>query len=365
MRRWIVAGLAAVLVVVPSGTAVAESGDSGLRDSLDALVRSGVTGAVVRVDDGKRVRTVGSGVATLDPPRAIRGSDPFRIASVTKTFTATVVLQLVGEGRIRLTDSIERWLPGTVPGGDRITVRQLLNQTTGLYDYSEDPEWLATAMADPTRGWSPRELIAVGLGRPPLFPPGTRWSYSNTNYLLVGLIAEQATGRSLARLVADRITSPLGLRDTYLATDARVRPDHIHGYTANPDGTRTDTTTWSPTLAGATGAVVSTQQDVARFYRALLTGELLERPQLRDMLTTVEVPERNGGYGLGIYYVDTPCGRVWGHAGDFPGYHTIAYQDRAGKRSAVLFVATDLNQEPGSLFDKTVNAMVCQMMGRS
>ncbi|WP_018685226.1 serine hydrolase domain-containing protein [Actinokineospora enzanensis] len=364
MRKWIAAGITAVLVVAPEGTASADSGTDRLRDSLEALTRSGATGVVVRVDDGRRVRTLGSGVATIDPPRRIGTSDQFRIASVTKSFVATVVLQLVGEGRLRLTDTVERWLPGVVPGGDRITLRQLLNQTSGLFDYNDDQEWLTTALARPTRSWSARELIAVAVAHPPVFAPGARWAYSNTNYLLTGLVIEKATGRALARTVADRITEPLGLRDTYLATDARVRPDHIHGYTPDPDGGYTDTTTYSPTMAGAAGAMVSTPQDTARFYRALLSGELLDQAQLRDMLTTVRVDEHHGGYGLGIYYVDTPCGRVWGHAGDFPGYHTIAYQDRDGRRSAILMVATDIDQEPGSLFDRTVNTMVCRMMGR-
>ncbi|WP_285500883.1 serine hydrolase domain-containing protein [Actinokineospora sp. NBRC 105648] len=345
--------------------ATAERGaDGGLRDSLEALVRSGVTGAVVRVDDGQRVRTVTSGVADLASRRPIGAADDFRIASVTKTFVATVVLQLVGEGRIRLTDTVERWLPGAVPGGDRITLRQLLNQTSGLFDYTEDQAWLATALADPARSWAPRELVAVSVAHPPLFAPGAKWAYSNTNYVLAGLIAEAVTGRPLARLVAERITGPLRLRDTYLATDARVRPNHVHGYLPAADGGYTDTTAWTPTMAGAAGAVISTPPDVARFFRALLAGELLDRRGLDQMLTTVRVAERNGGYGLGIYYIDTPCGRVWGHAGDFPGYHTIAYQDRSGRRSAVLMVATDLDQEPGSLFDQTVNTMVCQMLGR-
>ncbi|GLW78704.1 serine hydrolase [Actinokineospora globicatena] len=366
VRKWVVAGIAAVLVVGPAGAAGAadRGSDRGLRDSLDGLVRAGVTGVVVRVDDGRRVQTIGRGVATVKPPRPIGTDDGFRIGSVTKSFVATVVLQLVNEGKVRLTDTVERWLPGVVPGGDRISLRQLLNHTTGLFDYTEDGQWLAAAMADTARSWSARELVTVGVAHPPLFTPGARWSYSNTNYILAGLIAEKASGRALNRLVSERIAGPLGLRDTFLATDARVRPGHIHGYQPNEDGTFTDTTSWTPTMAGAAGAIVSTPQDVASFYRALLGGRLLNQSRLSDMLTTVDVPERNGGYGLGIYYLDTPCGRVWGHAGDFPGYHTIAYQDRSGKRSATLMVATDLDQNPGSLFDQTVNTMVCQMMGK-
>ncbi|SES39951.1 serine hydrolase domain-containing protein [Actinokineospora terrae] len=364
MRKWITVAAAAVLVVVvPSGAAMAKGGGE-LRDSLDALVRAGVTGAVVRVDDGQRVRTVASGVASLESRRPVGGADSFRIASVTKSFVSTVVLQLVGEGRVRLSDSVERWLPGVVPGGRGITVRQLLNHTSGLFNYTDDQQWLAAAMADPARSWGARELVAAAVAHPPLSAPGAQWRYNNTNYILAGLIAETVAKRPLARLVAERITGPLRLRDTFLAADPRVGPNHVHGYLRSPEGEYTDTTSWSPTMQGAAGAMVSTPADVSRFYRALLSGELLDQRQLQEMLTTVRVEERNGGYGLGIYYIDTRCGRVWGHAGDFPGHHTIAYQDRSGRRSAVLEVATDVDQEPGSLFDNTVTTMVCQMMGK-
>lgn len=369
MRRWLAVLVATVALVAAPTVAAATPGTAGdhapdaLRRSLDALVEAGVTGAIVRVDDGRRVRTVASGVSVLDPRTPIDAGGGFRVASITKSFVATVLLQLVGEHRLRLSDPVERWLPGLVPGGSGITVRQLLNHTSGVFNYTDDQAWMSTVVADPTREWSARELVAVATAHPPVFPPGQDWSYSNTNYVLAGLIAETVTGRPLPRLVAERITAPLRLSDTFLATNAQVRPGFVHGYLppSATGGAYVDTTTWNPTIAGAAGAMVSTASDLARFYRALLSGRLLPQPQLREMLTTVYVEEQGGGYGLGIYYLNTSCGTVWGHTGGFPGYNSIAYQDRSGRRSAVMFVATDLDATTSPLFDRAVETAVCQM----
>ncbi|OLF18490.1 serine hydrolase domain-containing protein [Actinophytocola xanthii] len=367
MRRWLVVLVAAALTAAPSAAAAAPVRGSGdpLNRSLDALVAAGAPGVVARVDDGRRVRTVARGVAVLDPPTPIHADGGFRVASITKSFVATVVLQLVGERRLRLSDPVERWLPGLVPGGSAITVRQLLNHTSGIFDITADPAWRAAFLADPGREWSAEELVAWATSHPPTFPPGTDWSYSNTNYLLVGLIAEAATGRPLPRLVAERITRPLRLTDTFLATSPRVRPGHVHGYRppALTGGGYVDTVGWHPSAAGASGALVSTAPDLARFYRALLSGRLLSPALTRELLTTVPVEERDGGYGLGIFFVDTRCGTVWGHSGSFPGYTSIAYQDRSGRRSAVLLLSTDLDPRTGPLFDAAVDTAVCEMFG--
>lgn len=369
MGRWFAGLVAAVVMVAPATVAVATpatAGDnSAVRQSLDALIKAGVTGAIARVDDGRRVRTVARGDAVLDPRTPIDAGGGFRVASITKSFVATIILQLVGERRMRLSDSVEQWLPGVVPGGANITVRQLLNHTSGVFNYTEDQAWRTAFLANPTREWSARELVTLATAHPPLFPPGGGWSYSNTNYLIAGLIAEAATGRPLPRLINERITRPLQLRDTFLATNAQVRPGHVHGYQppSVTGGGYVDTTTWNPTAAGAAGAVVSTASDLARFYSALLSGRLLLPAQQREMLTTVYVEQRNGGYGLGIYYLNTPCGTVWGHSGGFPGYNSIAYQDKSGRRSVVLLVATELDQTTAPLFNRAVEMAVCQMFG--
>src|SRR5262249_19201622 len=153
----------------------------------------------------------------------------------TKTFVAAIVLQLVGEGRLSIADTVERWLPGVVPGGERITLRQLLNHTSGLFDYAEDNTF-GRQLAHPKKVWSPRQLIRIATAHPPLFAPGARWSYSNTGYILLGLIVEQATGNPLGSELRRRIFAPLRLRSTSFDTKPQIAGQHAHGYTKGKSG---------------------------------------------------------------------------------------------------------------------------------
>src|SRR3954471_17142517 len=201
-----------------------------LRHALDAVVKSGAPGAIVLVRDGRRSVRLAGGYDNLAMRRPMRASDRFRVGSVTKTFVAAVVLQLVGEGRLALGDPVERWLPGVVPGGAGITIRQLLNHTSGLYDYADDA-FVTRILADRGRVWAPRDLIALGTRRPPLFAPGARLAYSSTGYIALGLIVEAATGRPLAAELRRRIFMPLRLRATSLDANPHIAGRHAHGYT--------------------------------------------------------------------------------------------------------------------------------------
>jgi D-alanyl-D-alanine carboxypeptidase len=252
-----------------------------------------------------------------------------------------VVLQLVAEDRLRLSDSIARWLPGLVPDGGAITLHELLQHTSGIFDYTNDPGFLPAVAADPDRVWRPTELVRIAVAHPPLFPPGTSFAYSNTDYILLGLVIEAATGRPLGNELQDRIFTPLGLRSTSLPYHDVTPPSpYAHGYLLHQPGASSpvDVTGVSPSIAWAAGGIVSTAGDLARFYSALLTGQLLPERLLRQMLTTAGV-----GYGLGIYPVQTACGTVWGHTGDFPGYNSYAFTARDGTRQAVILVNADLN----------------------
>ena len=154
----------------------------------------------------------------------MRPGDSFRIGSLTKTYVATVLLQLAEEGRLSLDDPVARFLPGLVPGGDKITIRQLLNQTSGLFDYEKDPRVLAPYLAgNLAHRWAPRKLVRIAVSHRPLFTPGTRYSYSNTNYILAGLIVEAATGSTLGRVLDRRLFTPLRLRHTAFPTSPRGR----------------------------------------------------------------------------------------------------------------------------------------------
>src|SRR4051794_5105097 len=204
-----------------------------LRTALDRLVAAGAPGAVVLVRDGNRTVRLARGFADRARKTPMRVTDRFRVGSVTKTFVATLVLQLAGESRLSLGDTVERWLPGLVPDGKAITVRELLNHTSGLYDYVNDGDTTVfepLLQGDLGHVWAPRGLVAVAVKPPPHFPPGARWRYSNTGYVVLGLIVEAATGHSVGAELQQRIFGPLGLHRTSFDSAPSIAGAHAHGY---------------------------------------------------------------------------------------------------------------------------------------
>ncbi|HEY5878045.1 MAG TPA: serine hydrolase domain-containing protein [Nakamurella sp.] len=343
-----------------------------LQALLDELVINGAPGVLAFVDDGPGPAWRGaSGAARLDPRIPLRAAARFRAGSITKSMVATVALQLVGEGKLRLDDTVERWLPGSVPQGDSITLRQLLNHTSGIYNYTDDPAFLGDLVADPTRTRSPESLVAVATSHPPLFQPGSSWSYSNTNYILVGLIIQAATGRAVQTELGRRIFTPLGLHNTsFPVTDRGIAGYHAHGYLlpGNPfiptDQPLDVTTLVNPSWAWAAGAVISTADDLARFYGALFGGRLLSPALLRQMQTTVQV-DPVFGYGLGVFSIRTVCGTIWGHNGGVPGYISFASNSRDGKRHMVLMMSADPDAQTGPLLDLALTTATCDMFGQN
>ncbi|KDN17066.1 serine hydrolase domain-containing protein [Amycolatopsis rifamycinica] len=317
--------LVALLAATTAAPALAATDPVQAR--LDVLTaQDGVPGAEVVVQDGRRTRVVRSGTGDLATGKPFPRDGPFRAGSVTKTFVATVVLQLVGAGRVALDAPVERYLPGLLPD-TRITVRQLLQHTSGLFNYTED-----LAGLDPEtlrhRGAEPAELVAMALKHPPLFEPGAGWSYSNTNYILAGMIVERVTGHDLSGEIARRITRPLGLRGTYLPRrgDERLPSPHAVGYTP-VGGKLVDFSDFDATIAGAAGGLVTTPSDLDRFYGALLGGRLLRPAELAEMKRTVpaELGIPGAGYGLGLGSIPLSCGGVvWGHGGSIPGFTTMS-----------------------------------------
>jgi D-alanyl-D-alanine carboxypeptidase len=334
------------------------------------LVDAGAPGVIVRVDDGRgRPVEIAEQAAWTRPDHRLAAGDEFRMGSNTKTMMATLVLQLVAEGKLALTDPVDKWLPGQVPNGKAITLRMLLNHTSGLFDYTQDAAIRPSILGKDRRRWTSAELLALGVRHDPLFAPGTRFFYSNTDYAAIGAVLERVTGVSLADLVRDRIARPLGLTGTYYATDATWRGPHARGYEpdaehmppevppefrdvagARHDG-HVDVSDNDPGWGGAAGAVVSTARDWARFYAALLSGRLLPAAQLAQLRTTVpQDPDQpdGPGYGLGIQTGATPCGTIWGHDGGLPGYLSANATDRTGGRTATLLISTESWAEFGS-----------------
>ncbi len=328
----------------PSAAAAAARTD--LTPALRALVEpGGSTAALGEVrENGRRVWRDAAGVSDLDTGRPARADGRFRIGSVTKTFVATVVLQLVDEGRLRLDDPIERHLPGVVPNGGAISVRHLLNHTSGLFNYLDDPRFLfhdeASLRAFRAEGrwttWSPAQLIEVGVTTAPYFAPGQGWHYSNTNYVLAGELIRKVTGHSWQSEVERRIVRPLHLADTtFPGSRADIPGPHAHAYAQLPEGPA-DITQVNPTLAGAAGNGISTTTDLTRFHEALFGGRLLSAARLKDMTTAVPAPTSGGTYGLGVARYELSCGEVWGHSGGFPGYSTWLLGSPDGARQFAL-----------------------------
>jgi D-alanyl-D-alanine carboxypeptidase len=323
--------------------------DPAPRNGLEAAVRdvvaAGIPGITIRVQDPRRpARLTTSGVSDLATGAALRPSARFRIGSITKTFVATAVLQLVGEGRLELDEPVAHHLPGLLAEGEQITVRQLLNHTSGLPNYNDDPALFAGIVEN--RVWEPRQLVAMAEKQPQLFEPGSAWAYSNTNYIVAGLLIEAVSGRPLARELDRRIFSPLRLRHTsFPSTTARLTGYHAHGYISTesiptPDGQPVDVTGYNPSHAWAAGAIVSNAADLSTFYAALMSGRLLTPSLLREMKTTVAEdptdPGKTFSYGLGLQRVNDPCGVNWGHAGSILGYQSVAFWNERTGRSVVI-----------------------------
>ena len=311
------------------------------------LVAAGSPGAIALVNDGRRVRVSAAGVADTSGRRALRPADRFRAGSITKSFVATVALQLVGEGRLSLSDSVDRWLPGILPYGDDITVRQLLNLTSGVPD-NQGPVEAEFLKGNMTRSWSPRELVALVADKKPDFAPGTSWAYSNTNYMLAGLIIERVTGNRLGQELERRIFTRLHLRGTsFPQNTSTIAGSHSDGH-AFVDGKVLEVTVLNPSGTWAAGNLVSTATDVAHFWRALLGGELLAPRELAAMKRTVRIQKGvDLGYGLGIFKWPTACGPVWGNGGDIAGYNNRFQNSEDGTRQAGVIVP--MNPMPKAL----------------
>ncbi|MER0245851.1 serine hydrolase domain-containing protein [Streptomyces sp. HSW2009] len=344
--------------------------DAGLQRSVDAIRAAGATGVLAEVQDADGRAAARAGVADLGTGQPVPWDAHYRIGSDTKTFTAAVALQLVGEGRLTLTHPIERWLPGLVRGngndGRRITLTNLLRHTSGLNDFlavgggeAPTPD---SYRKDRFTHQGPRQQLAAALGQPPAWLPGAhdpagerRWAYSNTNYTLAGLLIEEVTGHSWAQEVHERIIEPLGLRRTYTpGTSPYVPQPTATAYTTFPgQSAPTDTTL---TFGGyADGSLISTPQELGTFLRALLGGRLLRPAELAAMRETVPVtdwiPATGVRYGLGIAWrpVRGVPGGVWFHGGTHLGVVSESGVRADGSRAATAAVFTlDLAGDAGA-----------------
>jgi D-alanyl-D-alanine carboxypeptidase len=364
LRRVLIGVTAAAVLLAPATAGVAAAAPAPadptrrlLQQLITAEHEAGMLGVFAQVRDGHRTWRVAAGVADVDSGAPADAGMRHRVGSITKTFVATTILQLVGERRLTLDDPIGRRLPaGVVPRdlGRTVTVRMLLNHTSGIGDYTQTLLSTPDGVFETGRTtYTARELARIGLARPVTGAPGAAWSYSNTNYVLLGMVIEKATGHSYQREITRRVLRPLNLRDTYFeGAEPVIRGPHMGSYAPMGDGTYYDFSAYNMTWAGAAGELVSTAADLNRFYRALLTGKLMRPAQLAAMKTTVPMdPEypATGGYGLGIYWVQLPCGVFWGHDGATIGHATISVHTADGRRQLTLAENMRFYAPPGEV----------------
>ncbi|MEU7667560.1 serine hydrolase domain-containing protein [Streptomyces huasconensis] len=363
------AAVAVAVGVMTAGTLQAPVASAAPRpdtvqQGLDTLVRAdGMPGALASVTDREgRDRTYTAGVGDLATGAPVPRDGQVRIGSNTKTFTAVVMLQLVAEGKVALDVSVDTYLPGLVRGeridGRRITVRHLLQQTSGLPNYTEyDIQ---------PRYYEPRELLDIALRHKGHFAPGKKWEYSNTNYVLAGLIIEKVTRRTVAEEIDRRVIRRLGLRHTYFPAprDATIREPHPKGYYQDAPGTPlVEITEIDPSWAWSAGQLISTNSDLNRFFAALLGGRLLPAAQLAEMRTTVRAPQFGDGvrYGLGIISRPLSCGgRSWGHGGSIPGYETRGGVTEDGRAANVAVTMQPTAKATGKRLESVVDTALCR-----
>ncbi|MFD5186539.1 serine hydrolase domain-containing protein [Streptomyces sp. NPDC058357] len=338
----------------------------------DLIGKGGQPGAAAQVRDGRERWYAAAGYADTATGRERAPGDHFRGASITKTFIATVLLQLEAEGKLGLDDTVESWLPGLIRGngydGDRITLRQLLNHTSGIANHTSDPAFVHDAAGPgfPEHRYdthTPEELVAIALKYPPQPDPQKAPLYSNTNFVIAGMVIERATGHSYAQEATRRIIRPLGLHGTsFPGTSPRMPDPHPVAYSRfhqdAPDAEIHDATEQNMTWLGASGDIISTTGDLNHFQRALLHGGLLPPAQLREMLD--EVPSGDGtGYGLGLEFAQLSCGvKVVGKSGRTNGSLSAMVGTQDGKHQLTFNVNGDWLPD-GSLYVDVIEAEFC------
>jgi D-alanyl-D-alanine carboxypeptidase len=343
---------------------------AGLSGLLRTALTQGAPGTMARIDDHRTtyddhatVYKATEGVADRGTAQPMETADRFRIGSVTKTFSAVVLLQLAAEGRLKLDTAVNHYLPGLLPD-NRITVRHVLGHRSGLYDYSYDmfTRTVPGFEAVRTKVFTYRQLVALSLKHPLTHVPGTVYAYSNTNFVVAGMLIEKLTGHSVRTEYESRIIKPLKLTDTFYVHPATTIPGrHAHGY-LTPDDAKAalvDATDQTASWAQSAGALISSSHDLNTFLSALLGGRLLPAAQLAQMERWL--PAGTGqAYGLGLRRRDLSCGvSVYGHTGAVQGFYTYAFTSKDGRRSLTALANTSNNGAVHQTMLRTLESVFC------
>ena len=353
----------ALLALVPSASA-ATTADRQLDAVLKRLVamKGGPPGAISIVQrDGQR-KVHRAGVANLRDRTPMRSTDRMRIASMSKAFSGAVALSLVEKGVLSVDDTIAKWLPSLPGAWGQVTLRQLLDHTSGLPDYTKDKTLLALLARRPHTLFLPLGTVLTYVADEPLsFAPGTQYVYSNSDNIVVALMAEAATGRTYDDLLASEVYTPAGLIQTSMPDGFRIPAPYIHGYDMTENPPPDISTALAMSFVWASGGILATPDDVTRFIRAYagrkLFGSAVQDQQLQlvDGHSEPIGPGRNKA-GMGIFQYSTRCGVVYGHTGNFPGYTQFMGATLDGTRSATFAINTQLDPNNLSRTQKPVFA---------
>ena len=330
--------VAAAIALGAVGGAASAAPSKGEAESLKSraqgLVEAGYPAALAAVSDSKGESAgVAVGKGNLETGQAPPMDGEVRVGSASKTFVAVVVMQMVQEGKVGLDEPIETYLPGLIRGegvdGSKITVRQLLQHTSGLPEYTDTYLSSRAAQSENMQHYvPPRDLLGTALGKPAAFEPGAQWKYTNTNYIVLGMLIERVSQRPVGEQIDERIVKKLGLSHTYFPApgEEKIRGTHPQGYHLSAGGKLEDITEMDPAWAWAAGAMVSTPSELNTFFQAVFDGRLLTQASIDEMKKGVDVDssELPGAvYGLGLIGRSLSCGgTAWGHGGDIAGYHT-------------------------------------------
>ncbi len=372
----VVTALAAVLVSSCGGgeegkneeeEAQAPSQDE-VQAALEQAVAAGIPGIALEIQGREGSEFLTAGSASLEDERLLTPEDSFRIASITKAFTAAVVMELVEEGALSLDDTVDQWVPGLLAEGDSITVRHLLGHTSGLADYTKDDEFIEAFVAG--EELPPERIVSFVSSEPLAFEPGSTYEYSDTDNNVLGMIVEAVAGRSYEQELSSRVLDPMELRSTVLPNSPEMPDPHADGYQYDPESEGAEepenvTTALDPSAAGASGSLISTPSDLSRFFGGLLGGELIGEGTLEQMKETLAGEGSPSGpgtkrAGLGIFSYELPCGEVWGHTGQFPGYQAFGAATPDGSGAlAIMANATQISEEASEALVYAQELAVC------
>jgi D-alanyl-D-alanine carboxypeptidase len=348
--------LVAMLAGLAGGASLAEAGKrlNKLQAGLEDVVAQpqGPPGASALIKRRRRVDFLKAGVANLETGARYRRNDHFRIASTSKAFSGAVALVLVDQGVLSLDSTIAEVLPDLPDAWGGVTLRQLLQHTSGIPSYTKDPgyqQYLATHLTSPI---TPKAILDFVADDPLRFPPGTEYAYSNSDNIVIGLMAEAASGSSYDQLLRELVFTPLGLDRTSLPTGLDIPEPFVRGYDNTPPSPPEDISeVINAQQVWASGALISTPKELTRFIRAYANGKLITRGlrvQQRSFIPGAAGeppgPQQNSG-GLALYRYRTDCGSVLGHSGNFPGYTTLMIATPNGRRSAVVTVNEQLAED--------------------